>query len=237
MPTFNELLLSSDADLVKAFYRLSPAPDTDFIKRINHAAAQLDLTHSQLVCALGFNRNIRELTDVLSVVGFSSYKLLSYRRDELFVNDAYRQLSIDDIVDIYSEYLEDPDILTTLRELLPRRLQQVERTLAEIDDTSLLVSYKMELHSVYAGGIATPEFALARVEQPGGYLRAMIKEVAMIVEAELLPPGNLFFSDYLLPIEKRQLIENGLIDTAMVQNRLRNSEISEDERQMLEDFT
>ena len=59
---------------------------------------------------------------------------------------------------------------------------------------------------------------------------------SLIIEAELLPPGNLFFSDHLLPIEKRQLIENGLIDTAMVQNRLRNSEISEDERQMLEDF-
>lgn len=237
MPTFNELLLSSDAELVKAFYRLKPTADKDFIKRINHAAAQLGLNHSQLVCALGFNRNIRDLTDVLSVVGFSSYKLLSYRRDELFVNDTYRQLSIDDVVDIYSEYLEDPDILSTLRELVPRRLQQVESSLAEIDDTSLLVSYKMELHSIYAGGIATPEFAQTRVALPGGHLRAMVKEVGMMVDCGVLPPGNLFFSEYLLPVEKRLLIEGGHIDAAMVQNRLQNSEISEDERQMLEDFS
>lgn len=236
MATFNEILCSSDAGLVKAFYRIPPSTERDFIKRINHAASHVGLNHTQLVCALGFNRNIRELTDVLSVIGFSSWKLLSYRRDELFVNDAYRQLPVDDIVDIYSEYLEDPDILSTLRELVPRRLQQIERSLAAIDDTSLLVSYKMELHSIYAGGIATPEFAQSRVEQAYGHLRAMIKEVPMIIEFGLIPPGNLFFSDDLLPIEKRQLIEAGHIDHAMVRNRLQNTEISEDERQMLEDF-
>ena len=236
MPSFHDILTASDADLVKHFYRLKPGGDSDFIKKINHAAAQLDLNHSQLVCALGFNKNIRELTDILSVVGFTSYKLLSYRRNELFSTDTYKQLDIDNVVDIYSEYLEDPDILATLRELMVPRLKNIEKELSDRSDPALVISYKMEVHSVYAGGIATEAFATERVQSPIGDLRTMIDEIHMIVDEEVVPPGNLFFLDNLLPDEKRYLIDTGKIDDMMIRNRLQNTEISEDERQMLEDF-
>lgn len=168
MPTFRQILTASGADLVKHFYRLKPSTDSDFIKKINHAAAQLDLNHSQLVCALGFNKNIRERTDILSMVGFTSYKLLTYRRNELFSTDAYKHLGIDNIVDIYSEYLEDPDILATLRELMVPRLEHIESKLLNDEETSFVISYKMEIHSIYAGGIATEEFATARIAAPIG---------------------------------------------------------------------
>ena len=56
------------------------------------------------------------------------------------------------------------------------------------------------------------------------------------LEAELLPAANLFFSDDLWPEEKRTLIESGLVDDTLIKNRLENQEISEDERQVLEDF-
>lgn len=237
MPSFVELLQSTDADLVKTFHRLSPGDETDFIKRINHAATHVGMNHTELVCALGFNKHIRDLTDILSVVGFSSYKLLSYRRNELFTTDAYRQLPINDIVSIYSDRIEDAEILATLRELVPQRLVQIEKVLAEVDDSPLLVSYMMEIHSIYAGGIATAEIAAERTERPIGFLRSLTKEVGMIAEQSLVPPGNMFFSDELLPNEKRLLIESGYIDPAMIANRLKNSEISEDERQVLEDFT
>lgn len=235
MPSFNEVLTATDADLVKYFYRLHPG-DGDFIQKINHAASELELNHSQLVCALGFNKNIRDLTDILSVIGFSSYKLLSYRRNELFVTDIYKQLDIDNIVDIYSEYLEDPDILATLRELLLPRLDNLEKVIAEDSDPAVLISYKMEIHSVYAGGILTPEIALARVERPNGHLRLMADEVQMMIDEDVVAAGNLFFSDFLLPEEKRILIEAGKVDHSMIRNRLQNDEVSEDERQMLEDF-
>ena len=57
---FTELLTASDADLVKIFYKVKVEPSDDFIKRINKIAVKLDLNHSQLVCALGFNKNIRD---------------------------------------------------------------------------------------------------------------------------------------------------------------------------------
>ena len=121
--------------------------DQDTTGHLLHAAGyckpQFNLNHAQLVCALGFNKNIRELTDILSVIGFTSYKLLSYRRNELFSTDTYKQLDIDNVVDIYSEYLEDPDILATLRELMVPRLENIEKVLTDHLDPSLVISYKM----------------------------------------------------------------------------------------------
>lgn len=236
MPTFHDILTASDAELVKTFYKVRESDDADFIKKINHAAAQIGLNHSQLVCALGFNRNIRDLTDILAVVGFSSYKLLTYRRNELFANDIYRYLDIENVVDVYSEHIEDEDILSTLRELLLVRLPIIEAALADGPDPATIISYKMEVHSIYTGGIATAEFIEQRLQAPIGDLRVLIEEIPMVLESKLIPPGNLFFSDHLSPAEKRAVIETGLINQSMIENRLRNGEISEDERQMLEDF-
>ncbi len=236
MPTFRDILTASDAALVKYFYKVKASKDPDFIKQISHAAAQLNLNHTQLVCALGFNRNIRDLTDVLSVVGFSSYKLLVARRNELFVNDTYRRLDIENVIDIYAAHVADDEILETLRELVIQRLGRIESKLAEADDAATMISYKMEVHSIYTSGIANAEFVTRRMELPIGDLRVRIGEMQMVADGQIVPPGNLFFSDYVMPAEKRQLIESGAISQAMVNNRLKNNEISEDERQMLEDF-
>jgi len=236
MTSFRSILTADDSDLVRIFYRVKPTAERDFLKKINHAAVQLQLNHRQLVCALGFNPHIRDLTDILSLVGFSSYKLLAYRRDELFVTDAYQQLDIDNVVDIYASDREDTALLTTLRELLPQRLDAIEAKLHESGESALMVSYKMEVHAIYSSGIATAEFAARRIASPIADLRQMIAEIRMIVDGNLLPPANLFYADALLPEEKRYLLECGLIGAPMIQNRLANPAISEDERQMLEDF-
>jgi hypothetical protein len=239
MPSFRELLRASDAELVKAFYRLPASGDSDFIKRINHAAAHLGLNHTQLVCALGFNPHMAELADILAVVGFSSFRPLSFRRNELFTTDAYRQLTIDNVLDVFTTLAVRPPgdgTLTALHGLLPARLEHIEQRMANLDDTSLIISYKIEVHAIYAGGLAGADFIVRRLSRPIGDLRLLIEEVPMIVQHALVPPSNLFFSDDLLPGEKRYLIENGHVDAGMIANRLRNSEISEDERQMLEDF-
>lgn len=236
MPSFREILTATDAQLVKLFYRVKSTPDADFIKQINRTARHFALNHSQLVCALGFNHHIRELTDILSLVGFSSYKLLSYRRNELFTNDAYQELEIDNVVDIYSEYIADDSIQATLRELVPLRLQRLEQALENgPDNPALTISYRMEVHAIYTAGIATKEFAEARLAASNPEMRLKSDEVQLMVSLGHVPPGNVFYADELLPVEKQLLIDHGEIDQAMIRNRLDNPEISEDERQMLED--
>ncbi len=234
MSSFTELLTASDADLVKIFYKITINENDDFIIKINKAAAQLGLNHSQLVCALGFNRHIRELSDIYSTLGFRSYKLLSYRCNELFSTDTYNQLAIDNILDIYSERLEDQLILDTIKQLINTRLGNIEASINKNDDPSHLFSYRMEIHSIYSAGIVDKEFAGQRMQLNNGKFRTISDEVNAIVQAGFFPPSNLFFLDSLAPDEKKLLIENGHISHDMIKNRLQNTNITQDERDMLE---
>ncbi len=235
MPSFTELLTASDDELVRMFYKTSAGEEKDFIKRINIIATQLELNHTQLVCALGFNKHIRELTDIQQQLGFRSYKLLMYRQHELFTTDTYTQLPIDNILDIYSERLEDQEILETLRDLLKPRLQHIEADIDKREDPAHVISYKMEIHSIYTAGIADKDFADDRLKEDIGKFRRMANEANIIVEAAYHPPSNLFFMDSLSPEEKVDLIESGHISSDMVKNRLQNAKISEEERDLLEE--
>ena len=236
MADFLSILTASEERLVALFYRVKQHPSNDFIAKINHTAHQLGVNHAQLVCALGFNKNIRDLTDILSVIGFSSYKLLTYRRDELFVTDAYKRLNIDNILDIYTARLEDAALLEELRALLRKRITSIEQTMRDSDSSSIVMSYKMEIHAIYAGGVADLPFAQMRVSLDTGAIRLMTDEIKMIVEENIIPPSNLFFLNTLLPKEKKYLIENCDITERMIRNRIQNPEISAEERDMLEDF-
>lgn len=236
MVSFTELLTASDEDLVRIFYKVKSNPSDDFIVRINKAASQLGLNHSQLVCALGFNRHIRDLEDIYSMIGFRSYKVLSYRCNELFSTDTYKQLSIDNILDIYSERLEDEQILNSLREMLKPRLENIEKDIAKSDDPSHIISYRMEVHSIYTAGIVGKDFAEYRLNRDIGRFREMANEVNIIVEAGLAHPGNLFFMDTLSPQERKGLIEGKLISKDMIKNRLQNKGISQEEREILEEY-
>lgn len=236
MIDFTELLTASDAELVKIFYKIKSEPSQDFIKNINSVAAQLELNHSQLVCATGFNKNIRDLTDIMTVLGFKSYKVMIYRRNELFTTDTYQQLGIDNILDIYAERLEDEEILETLRELLRPRLEHIEADIEKTGDPGHVISYRMEIHSIYQSGIADKPFAEERINKDIGKYRHMASEINEIISAEILPPSNFLFMETISPDEKRELIEHKHISPDMVKNRLQNAKISEEERDMLEAF-
>jgi len=236
MISFTELLTASDADLVKTFYKVKSDPSVDFIKNINSIAAQLELNHSQLVSAIGFNKNIRDLTDIITVLGFKSYKVMIYRRNELFTTDTYQQLGIDNILDIYSARLEDEEILETLRELLQPRLQHIEADIEKTDDPGYTFSYRMEIHSIYQSGIADKSFAEERIQKDIGKFRHMASELGEMIDAEIFPPSNFFFMETISPDEKRELIQQNHVSSDMVKNRLQNANISADEREMLEEF-
>jgi len=236
MISFTELLTASDADLVKTFYNVKSDPSVDFIKNINSIAEQLKLNHSQLVSAIGFNKNIRDLTDIITVLGFKSYKVMIYRRNELFTTDTYQQLGIDNILDIYSARLEDEEILETLRELLQPRLQHIETDIEKTDDPSYTFSYRMEIHSIYQSGIADKSFAEERIQKDIGKYRHMASELNEMIDAGIFPPSNFFFMESISPDEKRELIQQDYVSSDMIKNRLQNSKISADEREMLEEF-
>jgi hypothetical protein len=236
MPTFRELLTASDTDLVRIFYKVKTDPDADFIVRINRAAGQLELNHSQLVCALGFNRHIRDLPDIFSTLGFRSAKLLTYRCNELFTTDTYNQLPVDNILDIYSERLEDQEVLEALRGMLGPRLEHIEADIEKNGDPGHVISYRMEIHAIYQAGIVDQAFAGMRLERDIGKFRLMSGEAQCIAESGLVPAANMFFMDSLTPEEKKDFIERSQIHPDMIKNRLQNTQISQEEREMLESY-
>ena len=238
MATFRQLLLGNPEDLVRMFYNIRIPQEKGFIAKLDAAANMLNLNHSQLVCGLGFNRRIFDLPDVLSVVGFASEKALTIRRDELFRTDMYQQLSLDDIIDVYSHHLPKEEQLQQMRALVAARLSNIENALAS--ESSLnAVSYKMELHAFYNSALADEDFVFERwhnknraVDEASGIQK---DELRMIIDNNIVPAGNLFFSDELSPAEKLILIESGEINISMIKNRMQNTEISPAEREMLED--
>jgi len=236
MLSFTELLTASDAELVKIFYKITVNENDDFIIKINKAGTQLGLNHTQLVCALGFNRHIRDLSDIYSTLGFRSYKLLAYRCNELFSTDTYSQLGIDNVLDIYSERLEDQQILDNIKQMINPRLGKIEAYIAKNDDPSHIFSYRMEVQSIYSAGIVDKAFAEQRLQQNNGKFRIISDEVNAIVQAGFFPPSNLFFQDSLVPEEKKLLIENGHINPDMIKNRLQKTTISQEERDLLETY-
>ena len=235
MTSFTELLTATDDDLVRIFYKTSAGEEKDFIKRINIIATQLGLNHTQLVCALGFNKHIRDLTDIQQQLGFRSFKLLTYRMNELFTTDTFMQLPVDNILDIYSERLENQEIMNTLRELLHPRLEHIEADIDKTGDPGHIISYRMEVHAIYTSGIADKAFADERLKKDIGKFRLMANEANVIIEAGYHPPSNLFFMDSLSPEEKQDLIEGGHINQDMIKNRLQNAKISDEERETLEE--
>ena len=236
MVSFTELLTASDSDLVKIFYKISIYEKDDFIIKINTAAEQIGLNHSQLVCALGYNKNIRDLVDIYSTLGFRSYKLLFYRCNDLLTNDTYSQLPIENILDIYSERLEDQIILDTIKDIINPRLKHIEEDIEKNDDPSHIFSYRMEIHAIYSSGIADQSFAENRLKMINSKFRILSDEVQAIIQAEVLPPSNLFFTNDISQEEKKSLLDKNLIKPDMIKNRLQNKNISGEERELLETY-
>ena len=172
----------------------------------------------------------------MTVLGFKSYKVMIYRRNELFTTDTYQQLGVDNILDIYSERLEDAEILKTLRELLLPRLEHVEADIEKTGDPGHIISYRMEVHSIYQSGIADKDFAEERVKKDIGKYRLMASELNEMINEDIFPPSNFFFMETISPDEKKELIEQKHISADMVKNRLQNAKISAEEREMLESF-
>lgn len=235
MLSFTELLTASDSDLVRIFYKVKSDSKDEFIIRINKIAAQLGLNHTQLICALGFNKHIRDLTDIHSILGFRSFKVLDYRNEELFSTDTYNQLGIDNILDIYSERLEDEETLAILRKLLRPRLKHIEEDISNNQDPGHIMSYRMEIHAIYGSGIADQEFADERINQEIGEHRVISDELKLILDANYQAPSNLFYLDSVSPAEKEILITGFEISQDMIKNRLQNTHISEEERFILEE--
>ncbi|MCC7410849.1 MAG: hypothetical protein IT495_04360 [Gammaproteobacteria bacterium] len=235
MTKFEELLGASPERLVNIFYAEGSAGGRRD-ERLARTARRLGLNRAQLICALGFNPAIGELADILSALGFADYEELARKRNEIFMADIYNRLAINDVLAIYATVRNDEAMVDVMQYLLRQRLENVEKRIEATVNSVIIERYKKEMRAIYNDGIARIDFAEARLNRTESGFRALVNEVNIITEAKIIPVGDIFFRNTVLPQEKRKLIVKGLIPDDLIRSRLADRSISEQERRMLEEF-
>ena len=231
---FEKILTASGEELLQLLYKSKSSigkknPNTrDF-------ARELQLTSAQFTCALGFNDDIESLPDVIAISGFDDYQHLADVRNEYFMTDIYNRLGIRDVLNIYTQVANNPKNQQLMQYLLQRRLEHIEERIEATVNSIVIERYKKEMRSIYNDGVAQIDFAERRLADTNSGFRALLNEVSMIAESKLIPVGDIFYREGILPEEKRRLIMRGLVPQNLVEDRLLDQSISPQERKVLEE--
>jgi len=237
MSTFSDILTGEEEDLVKIFYsfRAKENPD-DNKKNLATAAKKLKLKPAQVIFALGFNGNIRNLDEIYTALGFTSLEELTKERNEIYINDIYKYISLDNILTLYSTVKDENETLQVMQYLLKNRLENIESKIEATVNSLIIEKYKAEMKAIYADKIADIDFAEERLNNAESGFRALLNEACIITESRLIPAGDIFFRETILPEEKRKLLSKNLIPVELVESRLEEKNISQQEKQMLNEF-
>ncbi|MCC6203085.1 MAG: hypothetical protein IT494_08795 [Gammaproteobacteria bacterium] len=230
---FETILLASGEDLLKRLYQAAQTDRSTDRGRKRRLARALGLSFGQLLCGVGFNRHIRELPDIVALLGYSSYDALAQRRNTMFATDIYDELRMRDVLSIYSSAKDNLPLLEIIQHLMRRRLEHIEQHIETTVSSSIIERYKREVRAIYGDGIASVDFAEQRLDRPANGFRALLNEVVLIAEHRIIPIGDLFFRDTLFPEEKRRLIGKGLVPPRLIHLRLADADVAPAERDVL----
>lgn len=136
---------------------------------------------------------------------------------------------------VYRHLADCMPLLEVIQHLLTRRLQKIEDRIEATVNSVVIERYKKEMRSIYNDGVAQIDFAEERLSKTHSGFRTLLNEVAMVVESRLIPIGDIFFRESILPEEKRRLMIRGLIPRDLVETRLEDQDIPDQERSVLED--
>jgi len=235
MSTFNDIITAQEEELLQMFYKFREDTTTSG-NRLNEVAKKFRMHPQQMICAVGFNPQVRFLTELLPILGYATYNELSQERNDTFISDIYKRLSLDNILKIYEVIVSDRDLLQTMQYLLKSRLEKIEQRIEETVNSLVIEKYRAEMRAIYNNGVATIEFAENRLDRQDSGFRALLNEVSIIVESKLIPAGEIFFRDTILPQEKQKLLGKGLIPKELVESRLADAKTSQDEKKVLYDY-
>jgi hypothetical protein len=189
-----------------------------------------------LICAIGFNPNLGDLTGIIHLLGYSNIDELVKKRNEIFITDIYKKVSLDNILTIYNVIKDFPETLQVMQYLAEQRLKSIETKIEATVNSIIIEKYKAEIRSIYLDSIAGIDFAEKRLDKIDSGFRALLNEVTIITESRIIPAGDIFFRDTVLPEEKRKLLNKGLIPLELVHARLEDGTISPREKKMLQDY-
>ena len=234
MASFKEILRSSDVELLQLFYKYGDANKVDE-DRIESIAINLKLREAQLVCAVGFNKTLKTLPELPAILGFANHDSLINLRNEFFTTDIYKLLTLDNVLSIYSNIKDDVKNKQIMEYLLASRLETIEKRIEETVNSLIIEKYKEEMRAIYSDEIVSIDFVETRLDKSDSGFRALLNEVTLIVENKIIPAGDVFFRETILPQEKRKLLNKGLIPRELIEARLSDSNITDVEKKILYD--
>lgn len=232
---FDTILSASESELLQRFFKYKDSV-ASMGNRLAEIAKAEGLRPEQLLCAVGFNPHARVLTEIMPILGFATFEELAKGRNDVFTSDIYKRLPLDNVLAVYAAVRGDPANLQVMQYLLKERLEQVEQRIEETVNSMIIDRYKSEIRTVYNDGIAGVDFAEERLNRTDSGFRALLNEVGIIVDAKLIPAGDIFFRDTILPEEKRRLLARGLIPKDLIEARLNDENTPSDERAVLNEF-
>ena len=234
MASFKEILRFSDVELLQLFYKYGNANKVGE-DRTEMIAIDLKLREAQLVCAVGFNKTLKTLPELPAILGFESYDNLVNLRNEFFTTDIYKLITLDNILSIYSNMKDDLKSKQIMEYLLASRLETIEKRIEETVNSLIIEKYKEEMRAIYSDEIVSIDFVETRLDKSDSGFRALLNEVTLIVEHKIIPAGDIFFRETILPQEKRKLLDKGLIPRELIEARLSDPNIADVEKKILYD--
>ncbi len=235
MASFRQILSCNEEELLKVFY-IYHSRHKEAHGNTNAIAKALKLKSGQLICAIGFNSYIENLTEVLPLIGYDNINDLFKERNEIYISDIYKKLSLDNILTLYGYVKQFPESMETVQDLMEKRLANIEEKIESTVNSTIIDKYKEEMKAIYLDGIANIDFAEKRLNKLDSGFRALINEVVIITETKLIPAGDIFFRNTVLPEEKRKLLSKGLIPDDLIEARIQEEDVSQREKNMLMDY-
>ena len=92
------------------------------------------------------------------------------------------------------------------------------------------------MRAIYSDEIVGIDFVETRLDKSDSGFRALLNEVTLIAENKIIPIGDIFFRDTILPQEKKKLLDKGLIPKNLIDTRLGDPAITDIEKKVLYDY-
>ena len=108
----------------------------------------LRLKPEQLICAVGFNPHFRQLAETVALLGHTP-ATLTHSRNEIFSQDIYRKLHLDNVLTIYGVVKNCPETMQIMQYLLENRIAHIESKIESTVNSTIIEQYKAEVRAIY----------------------------------------------------------------------------------------
>lgn len=234
LQSFESLIRAPATGLVGIFSPLRSRVKGEGESRRAQIAQLVGLNSTQLICGVGFNPEFGRIPDLVRLLGYPARDALSADRNYQFIHDRYRNLSVNDIVEIYTVIGGNHGIGVggDASDLVISRLANLEAQLEETINPILIGGYKLEVRAIYENRLASPALIEARLDLNYSVLRDMTNESMIMLEVGAISPAEFIRHPGVTGEEKGRAIFQKLISVTDVDAYLAERPTASDAEQL-----